>query len=166
MKLVKDTMVAIHLAKIGCLPSSCDYFAPVLIPPLVHREIMKGKEKGHDDVPIIFNLIEQKKITVKKVTQKELVQKANQFNIQRGEAEAVALYWQEKAVFLATDDDNVRKKRVVLGLHLLGTPAILRHFYQKHIIDGTTLEIAVAELRKIGWFSSVVLDTILEVKND
>lgn len=51
-----------------------------------------------------------------------MIAKANAFNIQRGEAEAVALYWQEEADLLATDDDNVRRKKDALRIKTIGTP--------------------------------------------
>ncbi len=35
------------------------------------------------------------------------------------------LYWQESADFLATDDDNVREKRILLELDLIGAPVII-----------------------------------------
>ena len=105
-------MVLIHLAKLSVLEKSCDYFKRVLIPELVYKEFLKGKEKSLPDVPITLKLIESKKIIIEKVKDINLIKKANEFNIQRGEAEVIALYWQEKADFLATDDDNVRKKKI------------------------------------------------------
>ena len=119
MLVIKDSMVVIHLAKLLLLENSCDYFKCVIIPERVYNEILKGKKKGFPDVPIVLNLIKEKKIGVKKVKNKELVAKAYQFNIQRGEAEVLALYWQENADLIATDDDNVRKKRIILNIEVI-----------------------------------------------
>lgn len=61
-------------------------------------------------------MIRAKKIAVKKVRNKSLIEKAREFNIQKGEGEAIALYWEKKANYLATDDDNVRKKSIMLNV--------------------------------------------------
>ena len=164
--IIKDAMVLIHLAKLSLLEKSCIYFKKVVIPTLIHHEILKGKEKGFVDVPIIIDLIKDKKITVKKVNNKSLIKKAEQFNIQRGEAEVVALYWQEKANLIATDDDNVRKKQVLLDLKVIGTPVIILKLYKKKLINKKKAEQCISELRKIGWFNNIIIDKLLmEVKN-
>ena len=161
MLVIKDTMVLIHLAKLSILEICCDYFKRVLIPELVYKEILKGEEKSFPDVPITLNLIENKKIMIKSITDENLIKKANEFNIQRGEAEVVALYWQEKANLIVTDDDNVRKKQVVLNLSIVGTPALILTLYKKKVIDKNKISQCISELRKIGWFSSTVLDKMM-----
>lgn len=160
MIVVKDSMVVIHLAKITLLEKSCSFFKKVVVPEIVYREIMIGREKGYPDVAMIKGLIKRRKITVRKVKYKRLIRRANEFNVQRGEAEAVALYWQEKADYLATDDDNVRKKSVMLNLRVIGTPAIVLKLYQEKIVGEAKFEEGLAELRKIGWFSDAVMDKI------
>jgi len=159
--VVKDSMVVIHLAKTTLLEKSCSYFKKVVISEMVCREILTGEEKSYPDVVIIKGLIKKGKIIVRKVKNKKLIRRVNEFNIQRGEAEAVALYWQEKADYLATDDDNVRKKSVLLNLRVIGTPAIVLNLYREGVIGGVKFEESLAELRKIGWFSDVVIDKTL-----
>ncbi len=159
--IVKDSMVLIHLAKITLLEKSCNYFGTVLIPGAVFSEILEGREKGHGDVKVINDLVEAKKIMVKKITKKAFIQRAREFNITKGEGEAVALYWQEKADFLLTDDDEVRRKRMLLGIKVIGTPAVILELYQKRIIGRGKFEESTGELRKIGWFSNQVIDKIL-----
>ena len=161
MLIVKDAMVMIHLAKITLLESSCKCFSNVLIPNKVYDEIMAGKEFGHIDVNVIEEMIMQHKIKVKKVENQKYLARAIQLNIQGGEAEAVALYWQEKADYLATDDDNVRRKNLLLNLRLLGTPVIILMLYKRKIIDREKFIDSLEELRKIGWFSNAIIDKIL-----
>jgi len=161
MIIVKDAMVVIHLAKISLLENSCDFFKKVIIPEKVYTEIMVGKEKGYNDAMITYELINKNKIIVKKIKNKKLLKKANEFGIQRGEAEAVALYWQENAELLATDDDNVREKKTILNLKLIGTPIIILKLYREKIISKEKFISSVNQLRKMGWFSNVVIDKIL-----
>ncbi len=158
--IVKDAMVVIHLAKITLLEKSCLYFKHVMIPEIVYEEIVAGKEKAYPEVRVIEDLIVQKKIKVQKVNRK-YVDKAKEFGIYRGEAEAVALCWQEKCI-LATDDDNVRKKSLMLDVKVIGTLAIVLKLYREKIIEKEKFEGSLGELRKIGWFSNAVIDKIME----
>jgi predicted nucleic acid-binding protein len=159
--IVMDSMAVIHLAKLTLLEKCCTYFDRVIIPRLVHREVLAGKKKGCSEVIVIENLIRNKKILVRRVLKKEYLKKANSFNIQHGEAEAVSLYWQEKADYLVTDDDNVRKKRVLLGLRLVGTPAIILTLFIARAIDEVKFKESLEALREIGWFSDAVIDKVL-----
>ncbi len=155
-------MVLIHLSKMSLLEKSCDFFGKVIIPQKVFEETVKaGKEKGFADAFLIEKNINDK-ITVIGVKKGELTRKANEFNIFGGEAEAVALYWQEKANLLASDDDNVRSKKDALEINLIGTPAILLALYNKKFIDSAKALRAIQTLRKIGWFSNHILDKINE----
>ena len=162
MLVVNDAMVLIHLAKITLLEKSCDYFGRIIIPELVFSETVKtGKEKGFEDAFLIGEIVNNGNIKVKKIKKKELLIKANNFNVFGGEAEAVALYWQEKADLIATDDDNVRSKKELLEINLIGTPAIILSLYNNKKIEKDKATQAINKLRKIGWFSNEVLDRIL-----
>ncbi len=164
--IIKDSMVVIHLAKITLLESSCEYFKRVVIPKKVYEEIMKGKEKNYAEIAIIEASIENKRIIVKSVEKEEFIDKAMAFNIQGGEAEAVALYWQENADYLATDDDNVRKKKEILKLNLLGTPSILLLLYRQKVIKKEKCLEAIQKLKRIGWFNNMIIDKMtMEIEN-
>ncbi|MBI2107522.1 hypothetical protein HYT54_00170 [Candidatus Woesearchaeota archaeon] len=161
MALVMDAMVAIHLAKITLLEKSCEHFDNIIIPALVYEEIMEGSKKGFPEVGIINAIIANRKLQKKTITRKNLIEKINQFSIYGGEAEAIALYWQEKAEYIATDDDNVRKKKALLDINVMGTPAIILKLYRNKAISKEKCLSAISELRKIGWFSSAILDKLL-----
>ncbi len=158
MMLIKDAMVLIHLAKISLLETSCDYFGRVFISPLVKNEVT---EKKHPDSFIIGELIEKNKIKIKNVKNTSLIKRAKEFNIQGAEAEAIALYWELQADLIATDDDNVRRKRDILKISIIGTPAILLKLYKENRISKDKLAAAIQNLKKIGWFSNTVWDKIM-----
>lgn len=159
--IVKDAMIVIHLAKLTLLAKSCEYFTPVVIPEAVREEILAGRKKGLEDAILAEDLIKAGKLTVKRVHDKSLLKRAKEFNVQGGEAEALALYWQEDAAYLATDDDNVRKKAVLLSLQVIGTPAMILTLYKANMIGKDKFLESTQGLRKIGWFSSAVIDTLL-----
>jgi len=165
--IVKDSMVMIHLAKLSVLEKSCVFFENVAIPKLIFEEIKEGIKLGFEDAVLINNLIKDKKIDVLEVNDKILIRKANEFNIKRGEAEAVALYWENNAKLLATDDDNVRKKRNILDIKIIGTPAIILKLYKEKIINKNKIKQGITTLKEIGWFHNAVLDRIqMEVENE
>jgi predicted nucleic acid-binding protein len=159
--IVKDSMVLIHLAKLTLLQTSCNYFKSVTIPQAVHKEALKGKNRGYADAVLIEELIDRGCIKIEDVKDAKLLRRAREFSIQGGEAEALALYWQKKAKLLATDDDSVRKKRAVLDIRVIGTPAIIVGLYDANRVDRNKVEQSAKELRRIGWFSSSVIDKML-----
>ena len=160
MKVVADAMVVIHLAKITVLEKSCDYFKHLVVPPGVYDEILAGKAKGYADARLVEELVVARKLVIGQITDHQLLRRGREFNIQRGELEALALYWQEGANYLATDDDSVRKKSVLLNVRLVGTPAILLRLYQEKVVGKEKFLQSLEELKKIGWFSRVVIDKI------
>ena len=159
--IIKDSMVVIHLAKITLLEKSCNYFEKVIIPMGVYNEIMAGKKNEYSEINIIEELIQKNKISIKKIKNKKYSKKVKEFRISGGEAEAVVLYWQEKANYLATDDDNVRKKSILLSLNVIGTPVIILKLYKDKKIDKGKFLSSVIELKKIGWFSNSIIDKLL-----
>ena len=79
------------------------------------------------------------------------------FGLHLGEAEAVALYFQEKAQFLATDDDTCRKNRIILGINIIGSPAIVLMLFRKALITRKKAMDCVLALESIGWFDTEVM---------
>jgi len=158
--MVKDAMVLIHLAKLTLLEKNCEAFGKVMIPELVYKEAVGKKGKGTEDSLLIESLIRKGRIEVKKARE-SLVKRLAEMNIQGGEAESIALYWEAEADFIASDDSNVIRKRDILGISLIGTPAIVLHLYRQNLIDREKVRMSVRRLREIGWFSGTVLDKIL-----
>jgi predicted nucleic acid-binding protein len=158
--IVKDAMVVIHLAKLSLLEKCCSHFKKAMIPEKVYEEVMRGKEEGFAEIAVIEDVINRKSMIIKRVDDLRLIRRAENFNIFAGEAESVALYWQEKADKLATDDNNVRKKRVLLELDIIGTPSIILELYKSGLIGKTKFEESLIGLREIGWFSSSVIDVV------
>lgn len=161
MLVVKDAMVLIHLSKLSLLETACDLLRNVIIPKKVYRETVRvGKKKDYPNAVLIEEIINKGKIKVKQVKKNGLIKRARSFNIQNGEAEALALYWEEDADSLATDDDNVRKKKNLLDLDLIGTPVIILKLYKHSMIKKKKFKSSLDKLRKIGWFSNAVIDKI------
>ena len=162
MKIVKDAMILINLAKITILELSCNYFKNVIIPEEVFNEtVIAGKKKGKEDALLIEKLIKNEKIQVKKIKDKNLLNMAHEFNIHGGEAERFVLYKQEKADLLISDDYNLRKKEDLIGVKIIGSLAVLLKLKQNKIIDKMKFISSIDKMREIGWFSNAVLDKLL-----
>lgn len=115
MLVVKDSMVLIHLAVGGVLKQACTMFGQVIIPNAVHQEVVvRGIETDHPDAYIVQKLEEDGYIQVAKVKNRTLMDEMKMFGLQGGELEAVTLYFQEKADLIASNDDKVRKLRIIL----------------------------------------------------
>lgn len=162
MIVVKDAMVLIYLAKITLLEKSCEYLENVIIPPAVFDEtVTAGKKADLPDAFIIEKAIQNKKILVKNIEDKSLLSFSYSFNIYGGEAEALALYKQEKADYLISDDDNVRRKKEVIQANVIGSLAVLLKLREINMINKYKFVSAIDKLREVGWFSSALLDKVL-----
>ena len=159
MLVVKDSMILIHLAKMQILTDSCRQFGDVMIPTKVYEEaVVKGKEKGHPDAVIIEQAITNDLVKIKQVRNKKKLDDLKIFGLHLGEAEAVALYFQEKAQFLATDDDTCRRNRIILGINIIGSPAIVLTLLRNGAINRSKALDCVLALEKIGWFDAEVIN--------
>lgn len=155
-------MVLIHLAKMTLLDASCQAFGPILIPPKVHGEVLAGEEKGYPDATIIERSIQEGMVQVRDLDEdaQEALEDLAALTVRGGEAEAIALCWQEDIQRLATDDDNVRNKQELLGVQCVGTPALLLSLYKDGRIAEAKVHRALDLLERVGWFSQAVLDKV------
>ena len=159
MLVVKDSMILIHLAKMQILTDSCRQFGEVMIPAKVYDEtVVKGKEKGHPDALIIEQAITNDLVKIKEVRNKKKVEDLKIFGLHLGEAEAVVLYFQEQAQFLATDDDTCRRNRIILGINIIGSPAIVLTLLRNGAINRRKAIDCVLALETIGWFDTEVIN--------
>lgn len=163
MLVIKDSMILIHLAKMQILADSCRHFGKVMIPTKVYEEtVVNGKEKGHPDALIIEQTITSDLIQIKEVKNKTKVDDLKIFGLHLGEAEAVVLYFQEHAQFFATDDDTCRRNRIILGINIIGSPAIVLTLLRNGAITKLKALDCVYALETIGWFD---IEVINEMRN-
>lgn len=162
MIVIKDAMVLIHLAKMTLLETCCVCFTKTLIAEAVFSEaVIEGKKKEMEDSYLIEKMIREGKIHIKKVHDKEFLRIVHEHNIYGGEAESLALYKQEHADFLITDDDNVRRKKDIFQVRVIGSLGVLLKLREMKRIDQIKFENSVERMRTIGWFSTSVLDKVL-----
>ncbi len=151
-------MILIHLAKMQILTDSCRYFGNVLIPTKVYEEtVINGKKKDYPDAFIIEQAIISDLIKIREIKDKKRVDNLRIFGLHLGEAEAVVLYFQEKAQFLVTDDDTCRRNRIILGINIIGSPAIVIMLFRNGLIAKNKALDCVSSLATISWFDTEVI---------
>lgn len=163
MLVVKDSMVLIHLASTAVLREACIMFSRVIISPAVHSEVVeRGIKKGQPDAYVVQKLEEEKYIQIVSVDNRQLMNELEKYGLQGGELESVTLYIQEKADLIASNDDKVRRLRLILNLNLISSPEIVFMMVKNGVISKDKAIDCLLELEKIGWFSPNVIDAIVE----
>ncbi len=138
-------------------------FGRVIISPSVHEEVVEeGIEKGRPDAYVVQMLEREKYIHVVSVVDRELMGELARYGLKGGELESVTLYFEEKADLIASNDDKVRRLRLILNLDLISSPEIVFMMVNKRVISRDKAVDCLLELKKIGWFSPGVIDTIVE----
>lgn len=156
--LVFDSSTLILIAKMELLNLFLDEIGmEVSIPRAVQEECCGGKKTF--DALMIQKAVDESRILVRTTRNRKLVLKLEEdFNMGRGEAEAVALALQEKAQVVGIDD-----KRGINACKLTGVPfttaiAILVRSWQKGLIDRGDALNRLSSLARFGRYRSSILE--------
>jgi predicted nucleic acid-binding protein len=156
--LVFDASTLILTAKIELL----DLFLKeigmqVAIPKVVAEECCSGV-KTFDGL-IIQRAIDESRIRVKLVKNRKLVAKLEEdFNMAKGESEAIALAFQESALLIGIDDRQGINACKLLGLPFTTCIAILLRSCEKGLIAKSDALDKLAALTRFGRYRSSILD--------
>ena len=141
-------------------------FGRVMIPKAVHGEVVeKGIEANYADAYIVQKLEKEGFIQIVAVTDTMLMNELKRYGLHGGELEAVTLYFQEKADLIASNDDKVRRLRLILNLDLVSSPEIVFLLAKKRFITESKALECLSELKRIGWFSNIIIDSIMAEVN-
>ncbi len=122
MIVVSDTSPLNGLVKVGHLPLLQQIYGQVLIPPAVADELKRG---GEDD-PRIIQVLSLDWIEVCQPINIQLVETLQtDYNLDRGESEAIALTQELRADELPIDERQGRREAIRLGLAITGLLGIL-----------------------------------------
>jgi len=124
MKAVSDTGPLLHLSEIQC-QNALDIVQQLLVPPEMNLELRK-RQVALDRIQVIG-------LTAKgKDRSKILVQ---EYSLDLGEAEAIALALQEQISLFLTDDLDARTTAKKYNLEVHGTLGILARAYREGIFS-------------------------------
>lgn len=118
--IISNSSPIIHLAKIDQLGLLRDFFGEIMIPEAVYEECMT-QGKGRSEVARIK---QASWLRVLPVTNQHLVKLLNS-EIDRGEAEAIALALETQASWVLLDDADAREKARLYSLRITGTLGLL-----------------------------------------
>lgn len=127
MIVVSDTSPLLSLALIGRLDCLQQLYGSIVIPTAVRAEIVASDQGGAREVAAADW------ITTQAVDQ-AIVVKLLLREIDRGEAEAIALAIQTQAELLLLDERKARSVAAYLDLHVAGLLDVLQAAKQRHLI--------------------------------
>lgn len=155
--VVFDSSTLILLAKIDLLDLFLSNFRDsVVLPEKVRSETILGDRK---EVRSIIRHLEDKRMAVMKVKNFSLVRKIMEdFSIDAGEAEALALALEQKAGVVATDDRNAIRACKMLKLEFITTMAVLVRAVEKGLIERDEGLAKLQKLQSIGRYSKAIID--------
>ncbi len=157
--VVSDSCSLILVTKAKLLDIICEEFR-IEIPEKVFEEtILVGKKLNKADAFVIEKRINSNKIIVKKV-EKRNNKKISQFNLDKGEEEAILLSIHNKAEFLLVDDKQAINTAKILEINWITIPVLIQSFYEKKKISKNAALEALSIVQREGRYK---LDFILEV---
>jgi len=155
--VVSNSSPIIHLAKIGHLDLLQEFFGELLIPEAVHEEcITEGRDRP--EVSIIKQALW---LRVVRVTNQNLVSLLKS-EIDRGEAESIALALETQASLILLDDSDAREKARLYHLKITGILGLLIRAKKSGKL--MSLSAALDALRDTGFWLSATLENRLLIE--
>lgn len=151
-KVVSNTGPILHLCEIN-LFKALNIFSNILIPHEVENELRKNKIVFPSKIKVVAlgsEFKDKAKIFV------------NQYDLDLGEAEAIALVLQEKADYFLTDDLDARQVAGNYNIEVHGTIGIILRSFREKVVSQ---EIAIERVMELKTKSSLFItqDLIDEV---
>ncbi len=155
-----DSSTLILIAKIELLEIFLDEIeADVAIPEAVERECCGGKMTL--DALTIRKVLDQSRIKVISAKNKTITTKLRRdFNLGIGEAEAIALAMQGRALLLGTDDKSGINACKLLGISFTTAADILVRSREKVLIGRSDALVRLAALAKHGRYKSSIIEDV------
>lgn len=155
MIVVADSTVLIGLAKLGKLALLKEIFSKVSIPEEVFTEVVeRGKDKPGSKLIKECSWIEKK--TVKDKTQVNFLMG----NLERGEAEVLALARELEADLILVDEEKARKSAVIAGYDVMGLLGLFILAKKLGLIDQVRPLIGELRRKKFRVSDRVVSETL------
>ncbi|MBE7546286.1 hypothetical protein KsCSTR_02320 [Candidatus Kuenenia stuttgartiensis] len=156
--IVFDSSTLILLAKAELLDAFIDdYKKAVIVPQEVNEECCHRKNSF--DALLIRKRIEDKKIKTARIHNIRLCEKfMKDFSIDRGEAEALVLFLEKKALLLAVDDKNAIKACKILKIPFASALTILVRLVVKGVIENDEARKKIDILAKYGRYKDIMIN--------
>lgn len=154
--IVFDSSTIILLAKTELLDTIIDaYKKECIIPDEVKKEVA---QKESFDALLIKKRMEEGKIKTKKAPQEGVSKLMKDFNINKGEAEAIALALTHHGSLLATDDKNAINACKLSNIPFTTSIDILIRAKGKKLLTRDEAITKLQELAKYGRYKKEIID--------
>lgn len=160
--VVIDSSSLILLAKLNLLDILIENTKhKFVISKLVYEECLAKKESF--DSIIIEERVKRRLITIRHISSKELHNKITKdFNLGKGEAEAIALCAELK-LGIITDDKKAINACRILKIRFTTVARLIVQLYKRNLLTKIQASSMIKELQKIGRYSE---DIITKLKED
>ncbi len=145
--LILNTSSSLFFTKIGLLREVVEQFE-VITTKEIYDEIFEGIEIGYRDARIVMQFIEDKKIKI--ITAKNTEKIEHEFKIKKEDASVIALA-QEKESFLATEDRQIEKICIAMGIPIINAAAMVFLFWNRKKYTNTQAILLLDLLIKTGY---------------
>ena len=122
-------------------------FTEIVIPTAVYEEVMKGKETGSEDVPVIESSIQEGWVKVHKAPPTTNLPD----NLGRGEKEAITLMLKERADWLLMDDVVASRTAKLMGVEVRPVVYLLIYWTRKGVVGERRAVELLDELVNTGY---------------
>ncbi len=164
--VISDSSSLIIGTKAGLLGAICKEFVMEIPERVFEETVVAGKKLQKIDALKIEEAIENKQVTVKKVTptkDKKILKWLNEFNLDEGEKQAIQLYVQANAGLLLVGDKQAINTAKLLEINWATIPNVITVLLERKKI---TREKALEALRIAQEEGRYKLDFILEAFNE
>ncbi len=155
-----DSSSLILLAKIGMLDKTIESVTSKIV--LTKKVEQESTEKRSTDASFIEERIKQKKLLVQQIPKHQSQSFVTEFNIGEGEAEAIALAFEEN-IPVITDDKKAIKVCKIFNIPFITTLSIITTLYHRKKIDKEIAQLAIEKLEVYGRYNK---DMIKRAKED
>ena len=152
--VICDSSNLILISKVDLLDLLIEIYGEILIPQAVYNESIKeGKKLKKMDAFLIEKRIDEGKIIVKQIKNfQEKSKLIEDFNIHKGEAEAIILYLEENANLLGTDDYQTIKVCKILKIKYFTTLSFIYLCFMNNLLLKDNVLLKYDNLNEIGWY--------------
>lgn len=155
--VISDTTALIIFAKSNTLSLLDNLFEEIYIPKAVHDEL-----NFKDDI-VRFRIDRFNKITLKEISDFNILENVRRFNIDKGEIEAIALAL-ELNLQLIIDEKKGRRIALKQGLRIVGILGILIENYRKDFISFEEAHYYFELVKKNGLRMSEELEKVFYIE--
>lgn len=153
MKLIINTSSSLFSIKIGLIRPLLKNFK-LATSEEIYEEIKEGEELDYKDARLLMHYLKEKKIEVLKAKKTKDI--AKQFNIKNADASIIALT-KELACFLATEDRQIEKICLLLGINVINSALLIYLLWQKKEFSGEQACLLIDLLLKNGYNKEICL---------